>query len=227
MMKKIVIFLIFLSACKPSGFMVSPNEVRDAKVVLYLWDKTKMTGNINIDLENGSGLHVEFKPYIEFMPEGKTNWEKIKITDIEGYSSGMDYFAVKNLDVDLNNTHFMLFVKRMTPENSKIQLYELYESGKGNSTGDAGYTYYLSFPGYAPRQTMNAKSNQLVPNFELKMSNLVEDCPSLAKKIRTKEKDYYLPMNTFNRKKTPEVLMRIINEYDSCKQTDTKAAQIK
>jgi hypothetical protein len=217
MMKQVIFLFFFLTACKPAGFIVSPNEVHNDKVVLYLWDKTKVPGNISIDLENTSAVHVEYKPYIEFMPEGKTTWEKMKITDIEGYTLGGDYYAVKNLDVDLNNTHFLLFVKRLTSENSKIQLYELYESGKGNYSGDAGYSYYLSFPGYAPRQTINARSIKLVPYFELKMSNLLDDCPALAKKIRSKEKDYFLPMNTFNRKKTPEVLMKIINEYDSCK----------
>jgi hypothetical protein len=215
-MRAVICILIFLSGCKTTAFFVSPNEVHKENVVLYLKNQEKISGIINIDLENGSGLHTEFKPIIEIMPEGKTTWQRFNITDITAYTMGSDYFPVKDLDVDLNGTHFLLFVKRMTAENSKIQLYEQYESGKGNSTGESKYSYFLSFPGFGPLETINAKSSRLVPNFDSKMSNMVDDCPALAKKIRSRQKDYFLAMGTFNIKKTPEVLMRIINDYNNC-----------
>ncbi len=216
MMKAVLFILVLFSACKPAGYFVSPNEVRKEKVVLYLKNEEKITGEINIDLENASAQHTEFKPLIEIMPEGKTVWRKINMTDIAAYTMNSVYYAAKNLDVDLNGIHYLMFVKRLTEANSKIQLFELYESGKGTYTGESKYSYFLSFPGYAPYQTINVRSNQLIPNFDLKMSAMVEDCPELAKKIRSRQSDYFLSMATFNRKKTPEVLMRIINEYNSC-----------
>lgn len=185
-------------------------------MVLYLRNEEKITGEINIDLENGSAQHTEFKPLIEIMPEGKTIWQKINMIDVAAYTMDSVYYVAKNLDVDLNGTHFLMFVKRLTAENSKIQLYELYESGRGTATGEPKYSYFLSFPGYAPYQTMNVRSADLIPGFDLKMSNKVDDCPALAKKIRSRQDDYFLSMATFNRKKTPEVLMRIISEYNSC-----------
>ena len=216
MKKAIVVFLIFSSACKPSGYFTSPNDVHKEKVIVYLKNQEKIVGDINIDLEHDSRLPGDFKPTLEIMPEGKTSWQKLNIQDITAYSMGSDYFPVKNVDVDMNGANYMLFVKRMTAENSRIQLYQLYESGKSNYTGEPVTHYYLSFPGFAPLETINAKGSQLVPNFDSKMSNLVEDCPNLAKKIRKKEKGYFLAMATFNVKTTPEVLMRIIDEYNSC-----------
>jgi len=217
MTKPVLFILVLFSACKPAGYFVSPNEVHKEKVVLYLRNEEKITGEINIDLENGSTQHTEFKPLIEIMPEGKTVWQKINMKDIAAYTMDSVYYAAKNLDVDLNGTRFLMFVKRLTAKNSKIQLFELYESGKGTYTGESKYSYFLSLPGYAPYQTVNVRSNQLIPGFDLKMSSMVDDCPVLAKKIRSRQNDYYLNMATFNRKKTPEVLLRIINEYDSCR----------
>ncbi len=49
------------------------------------------------------------------------------------------------------------------------------------------------------------------------MSLLVEDCPSLAQKILAKDKGYFIPGASFNIKKHPDVLMRIIDEYNKCK----------
>lgn len=216
MMKPVLFIIILFSACKPAGYFISPNEVHKEKVVLYLRNEEKITGEININLENSSAQHVVFNPLIEILPEGKTVWQKINMTDVAAYTMDSIYFAAKNLDVDLNGTHFLMFVKRLTPETSKIQLYELYESGRGTMTGESKYSYFLSFPGYAPYQTINVRSSQLIPGFDMKMSNMVDDCPALAKKIRNRQNDYYLNMATFNRKKTPEVLLRIIDEYNSC-----------
>lgn len=217
MRNPVLLILILLSACKPGAYINSPNEVHKEKVVLYLRNEEKITGEINIDLESNSYQHMAFSPLIEILPEGKTAWRKLNMIDIAAYSLGSDYYPAKNLDVDLNGTHFLLFVKRLTAANSKIQLYELYESGRGTYTGEPKYSYFLSFPGYAAYQAMNVRSADLIPGFDLKMSTMVEDCPALAKKIRSKQNDYYLNMATFNRKKTPEVLLRIINEYDSCR----------
>jgi hypothetical protein len=218
-MKKTVLFilnLILLSACKTTGYFVSPNEVHKEKVVLYLKNEEKISGEINIDLETPTAQHVTFKPLIEILPEGKTVWQTISMTEVSAYTMGSDFYAAKNLDVDINGTHFLMFVKRLTAENSKIQLYELYESGRGTATGESKYSYFLSFPGYAPYQAMNVRSSELIPGFDSKMGNLVDDCPVLAKKIRSKQPDYFLNMATFNRKKTPEVLLRIIDEYNNC-----------
>jgi hypothetical protein len=55
-----------------------------------------------------------------------------------------------------------------------------------------------------------------MPSFDRKMSEIVSDCPLLAQKILAKDNGYFIPFTTFNIKKDPEVLMRIIQEYNHC-----------
>jgi len=53
-----------------------------------------------------------------------------------------------------------------------------------------------------------------LPNFDQKMSRLVVDCRELAEKIMSRQHGYFLAMGSFKLKTHPEVLMRIINEYN-------------
>jgi hypothetical protein len=52
------------------------------------------------------------------------------------------------------------------------------------------------------------------------MSEIVKDCSSLADKIRTKTKGYYIPSAPsllFPESKRIEVYKKIIEEYNNCK----------
>jgi hypothetical protein len=64
---------------------------------------------------------------------------------------------------------------------------------------------------------MNTRGIGLLPSFDQKMSAIVADCPTLAEKIRLKGKGYFLAQVTFAIKKHPEVLLKIITEYNNCK----------
>jgi hypothetical protein len=214
--KKLFFCLLLLAGCKSPSYFISSNQVSKEKVILVLRNHVKISGEININFEADFNTKGEQKPFIEFIPEGKSAIENINLNDIVGYSRGADFFALKKIDVNLNETYRLLFVKRLTVEDSKIQLYELYESGIGNYSGETHYSYYLSFPSYDLLQTMNTKSASLIPYFERKMSILVSDCPALAEKIMAKETGYFLPLVSFNTKKIPEVLLKIIDEYNHC-----------
>ena len=215
-MKQIFILCIFLFGCKSPSEFLTPNEVHKEKVELVFRDQKKVTGVINILHENSSSQHVSYSRYIEFTPEGKDSSKRVDINEIAGYWFDSTYYALKKLDVYMNGIYRLLFVKRLTDENSRIQLYELYESGNSNDVGNFEYSYYLSYPSCGPLDAINTRSSLMVPSFEQKMSLLVEDCPSLAQKILAKDKGYFIPAASFNIKKHPDVLMRIINEYNKC-----------
>jgi hypothetical protein len=216
-MKKILFCLFLLSACEPSSHFTSANQLKKTKVILFLRNQDSIPGELYVSFENDFNAQVYPKHYLEFIPQGKAEIEHIDLDNIAGYSMGANFFALKNIKTNLfEGSDRWLFVRRMTSENSKIRLYELYESGVGNATGEPNYSYYLSFPSFAFFQTINARSTSLFPFFDLKMSGFVSDCPALAKKIKTQEKGYYLPSVFFNAKKLPEVLLRIINEYNQC-----------
>jgi len=217
-MKQIFIFCIFLFGCKSPSEFLTPNEVHKEKVVLVFRDQTKISGVINILHENSNSQHVSYNQYIEFIPEGEDSSKRIDINEIAGYWFESTYYALKKLDIYMNGIYRLLFVKRLTNENSRIQLYELYESGNANDVGNFEYSYFLSYPscGCGPLDAINTRSRLIIPSFEQKMSLLVEDCPGLAQKILAKEKGYFIPVASFNIKKHPDVLLRIIDEYNKC-----------
>jgi hypothetical protein len=215
-MKPIFICLIFSIGCKAPSAFLTPNEVHKEKVVLLFTDQSKVSGEINLFHENYNSVHVEYDEFIQFTPEGKDSSENISLYNISGYWFGPDYYALKKLDIQMTNVYRLLFVKRLTGENSKIQLYELYESGKGNGTGETQFSYFLSLPSYGPFEAVNTRSNMLIPDFDHKMSLIVSDCPTLAQKILARDNGYFIPVVSFNIKKHPDVLLRIINEYNNC-----------
>jgi hypothetical protein len=217
-MKPLFVFTIFLFSCKsPSEFLTS-NEVHWEKVNLIFRDQTKAAGQINILHENSNSLYTTYSNFLQFIPEGRDSIESIDLYKISGYWFESNYYALKKLDIHMNGIYQILFVKRLTGENSRIQLYELYESGSGNSNGEIEYSYYLSYPSCGPLDAINTRSSFLLPSFEQKMSVLVADCPNLAQKILSKDHGYFIPFTSFNIKKHPDVLLRIIDEYNKCNQ---------
>ena len=183
---------------------------------MYLTDSSKIPGKITIPFEQHASNKFATPPAVYFIPEGQSVTERIDLKNVLGYAYGTDYFALKRVDIELNNIVRLLFLKRLTPEKSKIQLYELYESRYGNPTGESRYSYYLSLPGYSPMTTINARGPKVVPNFYAKFSEIVADCPVLAGKIRNREKGYVLPVVTYDAKWPGKVLLKIINEYNQC-----------
>lgn len=113
-------------------------------------------------MEENSSINAVYKPYIQFFPEGKSTEEKISLNEIAVYSMDSDFYVLKKVEMFRDDIYNFLFVKRLTAENSKIQLYELYESSRGNATGEPKYSYFLSFPSYGPLETLNTNIHELL-----------------------------------------------------------------
>ncbi len=211
------LLLVLLTGCATQSYFKSPNDVFKEKVVLYLLNKPPVSGTLTITFENDFNRDLANVQAPKFMPEGKNEEEKIDIKEIVGYTFDKNYYALKQFYLFTNNSYHFLFGKRLTGEASKIQLYELYETGKGNATGQTEYSYFITMPGFGRYETLNTHSEKLTPNFDLKMSELVADCPTVAQKIRNKQKDYFIPVVSFNTFKHKEVMMKIIEDYNNCK----------
>ncbi len=215
-MKRLLIALMLLSGCKSTSYFTTPNDVSRQKSILYLKNKDTVSGEISVILETSLHANISYQPTIEFTPAGTTQKQSIPMENIIGYRIGATFYALKKVDINMNGINRLLFLKQLTPDNSKIQLYELHESGIGNNTGESLYSYYLSLKGMGPLETINTRSSKIIPLFEEKMSNIVSDCPTLAEKIRIKQKGYFLPFVTLAEKKHRDVLLTIISEYNSC-----------
>jgi len=212
----LLIALLFVSGCKSTSYFSTPNDTNKQKAVLYLKNKDTIPGEISVILETGTHANVSYPASIDFIREGTGDKQNIPLDNIIGYRIGPTFYALKKVDIHMNGINRLLFLKQLTPDHSKIQLYELHESGRGNDTGESEYSYYLSLKGATPLETINTRSSRIIPLFEAKMSEIVSDCPVLADKIRSRQKGYFIPFVSFDIKKHPQVLLRIINEYNNC-----------
>ena len=183
----------------------------ETKCILHLQNGNKQEGKLTILFETGH----EINKFVEFSINNVK--QKISLDSIESYEIDGNFYYPKILDIDFNGSEKFLFVKRLSNENSRMQLYELYQKKKQNSDPSDFYYYFLSFPNRDIKRPVNLASKQITPNFDEKMSKLLKDCPVLSNKVENKKKGYFFSQYSLGNYKKTEVLLRIINEYDSCK----------
>ncbi len=203
--------VVICSACV-STYFKTPNDLYREAATVYLNDGTEKDGQLTVQLETASTVTLFEKE--------KKQTENIPIKTINYYKIKDNYYFLKELDVELNGVYHFLFVKRLTDENSKMQLYELHQRYKTTETGEERKLYFISLPGSGKYETLNIYSKKFTHQFEYNMSEVVKDCTPLADKIRIKTKGYYIPSApslAFPESKRLEVYKRIIDEYNNCK----------
>lgn len=210
-------FVILFISCK-SPYFTSANNMRNINGTIYQKDGKELNGPISSSLENFSGS----KTYIQFTDRNGKQSQRIPVSEIKGISVRNNYYEPKLIDMGFGARDQMLFVKKMTKDNSRINLYELYElrtntspnSRRSYETED--YSYYITLPGKSDYEAWNIEGRHLTPNFENKMSDLVKDCPALAEKIKRKDKGYFYAQVSLVQEKRIETMMNIIDEYNKC-----------
>ncbi|MEO7446009.1 MAG: hypothetical protein ABIT96_00005 [Ferruginibacter sp.] len=225
-MKKIIFPLlalagiILLASCS-TPFFTSANDMRGITGNIELKDGSTVSGQITSSLSRS----YTSNPYIDINETGGKK-RRIFINDIKGMNVRNNYYEPKSIDQGWGSPDQVLLVKRLTKDDSRIQLYELYEQSTrynnnprygSSSQVEDNYSYYISLPGQDPYQAWNVEGKHLTPNFEDKMSEFVKDCPALADKIKRKEKGYFYAKISLISEKRLETLMNIIQEYNDCK----------
>lgn len=214
----VVILIITLSSCSSSRFNTA-NNMNNIYGSVYLRDGRVLDGGITVALENTFGS----RDYIRFTPrkENERERQKIYIEDIEGIEIRGSYYAPKYIDEGFLSGDRMLFVKRLTRADSRIQLYELHKQRTNNNRygtyTEDDYYYYLTLPGQDRYKAWSLSGKHMVPNFEDKMSEYVKDCPQLAQKIKNKEKGYFYAQVSLAGQKRIETILNIIDEYNACR----------
>ena len=207
----IVAFItVIAGGCKAVSYFNTPNDVFKKDGLVYMLDGIEKKGEITVMFETGHDadkfIHLK-------NAEGE---EKVLIDSIKSYRIDEDYYFPKKITLDNNDQERLLFVKRLTKENSRINLFELYQARKQTSDGQEHFFYYISLPTQGRLEVWNIAGKNLVPNFDNKMGKLVEDCSALSNKIKRKSTGYFLAQYTLSDIKKVEVLKRIINEYNEC-----------
>ena len=201
-----------LVSCATHSFFISPNSVSKTKGTIYMDDGTVKKGIITISFEN----EQERDNRIIVKKDKDAIDENLDIKSVKSYNIEGHTYIPKIIDVHMSHELHYLFVERLTDEKAKMQLYKLLPSANTYFFDEEPYYYFISFPSFAKYQVLDINSSKLVPDFDIKMSRYVEDCPDLTTKIQLKNKDYYYTTFSLGSKRA-DVIKRIVKEYNDCK----------
>jgi len=214
----LVAVVIALSSCKPVASFETPNDLSYISGTLYLSDGKTLDGKLSVD-DGWNGVVKVYAP-------GEKKAQRYNFREVEGYMIRNEYYELKEIKDggSLSRSYRFHFMKRLTPDNSKIHLYEYIDQ----ETSHTGYrrnrtftslekNYYIQFPAEKGDGVWDIGQSKFVPNFDEKMSKMVDDCPALSQKIANKEKGYFYPQVGGSDEKRVDILWNIISEYNKCR----------
>lgn len=223
-MKSLLFFsyvIILISSCNTPTF-VTANNMRNIFGKVYFKNGTTEEGEISVNNEGGFAR----REFIRFKARNGKE-EKIAFQDFEELEIRGEYYVPRKLqEGNLFTNNNMFLVKRLTKLESRIQFYEHKRVRNQSNTNNNGqvynntynsYDYFIQMVGMDKYETYNIMSRDIVPNFEDKVSVLVKDCPSLAARIKAKEKGYFYAQISLNQDKRFDTWMQIIDDYNKCK----------
>ena len=142
---------------------------------------------------------------------------QFNLKDVKAFSVENELYELKEIHEGLNLGKQLYFMKRLTPEHSRIHLYEFLKKETVNKTSVRHLPeLYLQLPGEDENYVHAANGSKFVPHFEEKVSRMVQDCPTLAKKIKERNHEYFYAQVNLLKERRTEVLLRIIEEYNEC-----------
>ncbi|MGZ3924346.1 MAG: hypothetical protein ACXVBJ_11300 [Flavisolibacter sp.] len=207
----LLICTVLFDGCKAAAEFKTPNDTGKSEATVYFFDGTVKKGVLSVVFENQDPN----MNHIYFIPANSTTAETLDYRTIKSYSIDGDVYVPKLVDIYVNDRKLYLFVKRLTTENARLQLFELHQLFKSSDSGEENFEYFISKLGSGVYDAVNINSSQLFP-FEKAMEAYVMGCPSLLQKVLRKQKGYYYSFSTFKTKRI-EVMKRIVEEYNNCK----------
>ena len=198
------------------AYFETPNDFRNMPATVYLENGRSYKGKLQVHTNRYS------RSAIKLYTEGDRKPMRFSLEDVKGFDLRNDYFELKEIKGGLRFVKEFSFMKRLTAENSRIHLFEntrkVTRPGGKHTGSNITYEieYFLQLPS-EPGGVWSLSSSRFVPNFDEKMSKLVEDCPSLSNKIASKEDGYFYAQVSLLKERRANVLMNIIEEYNKCK----------
>lgn len=206
------IVVMFLISCN-SSFYNNVNDMGGQPATLYLKNGNILNGKLEIRSfdEFSSVQKITFS-------EGNTNrYQWFYPKDIEGiYFNGAKYSLELIQAMDMWNKRAYKFLKNITPNQGKMQIFED-EYTQKNSFGNIEKVtkLYIKLPNN--EGVFDAQSDRFVPNFNEKVSRYLSDCPSVSSRILNKEKDFSYAFVNQGEVQRKQVWMNIVFEYNQCK----------
>lgn len=206
------IMVIFLISCN-SSFYNNVNDMGGQPATLYLKNGNVLNGKLEIRSfdEFSSVQKITFS-------EGNTNhYQWFYPKDIEGiYFNGAKYSLELIQAMDMWNKRAYKFLKNITPNQGKMQIFED-EYTQKNSFGNIEKVtkLYIKLPNN--EGVFDAQSDRFIPNFNEKVSRYLSDCPSVSSRILNKEKEFSYAFVNQGEIQRKQVWMNIVFEYNQCK----------
>lgn len=213
-----ILFVIAFVGCGTMASFDSPNSLRNINGTLFLKNGKSVNGLLVVQLGNMFGSDIKV---LEGDDKKSLNF---KLEEVEGFRVRNELYLLRRKEGGIGLGRRISFMRRITPENSRIHLYELREkvdeTNRSNNRGRLGdryeTEYYVELPNESAGSVYALGGSKFVPNFDEKMSRVVSDCPSLAQKIAGKRDGYFYAQVGLFTEKRLNVLMNIIEEYNSC-----------
>jgi hypothetical protein len=207
--------IVTFIGCKSAVIYDTPNSLRNINGTLHLTNGKSVDGKLIINTDYAIGTPIKV-----YAP-GEKEPMKFSLYDVKGYEMRGSYYALKQVHGGLQLGNNFSFMKRLTPENSRIHLYEnidkrINRNVNNMSTTSYDYEYYLQMPNETGDDVWRLSSSKFTPNFDEKMSLLLSDCPTLARKIADKQEGYFYRQVSFTERRA-DVLLNIISEYNKCR----------
>ena len=206
------IMVMFLISCN-SSFYNNVNDMGGQPATLYLKNGNVLNGKLEIRSfdEFSSVQKITFS-------EGNTNrYQWFYPKDIEGiYFNGAKYSLELIQAMDMWNKRAYKFLKNITPNQGKMQIFED-EYTQKNSFGNIEKVtkLYIKLPNN--EGVFEAQSDRFIPNFNEKVSRYLSDCPSVSSRILNKEKEFSYAFVNQGEVQRKQVWMNIVFEYNQCK----------
>lgn len=208
----LILFVLLGSvSCRTLSYYSSPNSLRNIDGTLYLRNGKSITGKLIVQTDNVLGSPVKL-----FM-NGDERPMQFSLSSVRAFTIGAETYELKEIKDGLPLGRQLFFMRRMTPEDGRIRLYEHMQKHTVNKTS-VRYEpeYYVQLPGEENDLVHASTGSKFVPGFDQKASLLVSDCDELARKIREKKEGYYYHQVSLVKEKRLEVLMKIVTEYNQC-----------
>lgn len=180
--------------------------------ILYFNDSVSLNGRLMLGKKDWSFSN---EIYIRFFEGQSRKVRYFKTDEIKGFQMGNSYYESKFLSSVAGRK---TMVKRLTQTGSKMAMYEYeVQTSTKNPNGYTEYktsiTYFVQLPGTTDDKVYAFSDNKFVPHFDKRVSELLQDKPALADKIRSKEKDFFYAQITEDKHQL-RVWWNIINEYN-------------
>lgn len=207
----LLLVVLVVQSCRSLAYFESPNNLRNIEGTLYLQDGKAYSGKLVIETENAFRSPVRLYVAEERKPM------QFRLADVKAYRVRNDLYELKEIREGISLGRQLYFMKRLTPESSRMHLFEFLRKERVNKTAVRHERdYYVELPKEAGNVVYGAGGSTFVPHFEEKVSRLVQDCPSLAKKVAEKRPGYFYAQVSLVPEKRAEVLLRIMEEYNHC-----------